>query len=213
VIYAWIHFLHVVGALGYAAAYAVEAAGLVGLRQSVVADEARIWFRTRRWGLRLGPASLFLVLSSGVYSVLVAWGWAGWIQASMTGLLSVAVVGGLLTGIPTARLAPALERSAGPLSEDLRIKIRAPVLTASLAMRISITLGIVFLMVQKPGRLEAFVVVVSAAALGAVIGWALGMRRPGVTAQPVAAHLTTAPGADTTVDRPERVTRGTLRGN
>jgi Zn-dependent protease len=62
VIYPWIQFLHVLGALGFAAAYAVEAAGLVGLRQSVVADEARTWFRTRRWGVRLGPASLLLVL-------------------------------------------------------------------------------------------------------------------------------------------------------
>ena len=185
-IYAWIHFLHVLGALGIAATYAVEAAALAGLRQSVVADQAQTWFRARRWVLRLGPASLLLVLASGVYSVLVAWGWAGWIQASMTGLLSLAIVGGALTGIPTARLAPAIERAAGPLSEDLRNKIRAPVLTASLAMRIAITVSIAFLMVLKPERLAAFVVVVSASALGAVTGWVFGVRRPRVPAQPAA---------------------------
>jgi hypothetical protein len=186
VIYAWFHFLHVLGALGIAATYAVEAAGLVGLRQSVTADEARTWFRTRRWVLLLGPLSLLLVLASGVYSVLVAWGWVGWIQASMTGLLSLAAIGGVLTGIPTARLAPAIARSAGPLPEELRRAIRAPILTASLAMRITITIGIAFLMVQKPERSEAFVVVASAAALGALVGWALGVRRPSAVVQPSA---------------------------
>jgi hypothetical protein len=103
----------------------------------------------------------------------------------MTGLLSLAVVGGVLPGIPTARLAPAIERASGPLSVDLRNRIRAPVLTASLAMRIAITVGIAFLMVLKPERLEAFVVVVLASAVGAVVGWALGVRRPRV-AQPAA---------------------------
>jgi hypothetical protein len=182
VIYAWVHFLHVLGALGIAATYAVEAAGLVGLRRSVAADEARIWFRTRRWVLRLGPASLALVLASGLYAVVGGWGWAGWIQASMTGLVSLAAVGGLLTGIPTARLAPAIERAAGSLPENLRNEIRAPVLTASLAMRIAITVGIAFLMVQKPERLEAFVVVALAAALGGAVGWALGVRPPRLAA-------------------------------
>jgi hypothetical protein len=177
-IYSLIKFLHVLGALGVAATYAVEAAGLIGLRQSVVADEARAWFRTRRWVLRLGPPSLALILASGIYAVFVGWGWAGWIQASLTGLLSLAVIGGVLTGIPTARIAPAIERSAGPLPEDLRRAIRAPVLTASLAMRITITIGIVFLMVQKPERMTAFGVVVLAATMGAVTGWALGVRRP-----------------------------------
>jgi hypothetical protein len=185
-IYACVHFLHVLGALGIAATYAVEAAGLVGLRQSVVADEARTWFRTRRWVLTLGPLSLVLVLASGVYAVLVGWGWAGWIQASMIGLLALAIIGGVLTGIPTARLAPAIACAAGTLPEKLRSGIRAPVLTVSLTMRIAITIGIAFLMVRKPERPEAFAIVVSAAIFGALMGWALGVRGRRAVVQPSA---------------------------
>ena len=173
-IYALIQFLHVLGALGIAAAYAVEAVGLVGLRQSVLADDARAWFRTRRWVSTLGPSSLAVILASGVYGVLAAWGWAGWIQAAMIGLLSLALIGGVLTGIPTVKIARVLERGAGPVPEELRSAIRAPVLTVSLAMRIAITVGIAFLMVTKPDRLEAFAALALAATLGAIIGWALG---------------------------------------
>jgi hypothetical protein len=171
VTYALIRFLHVLGALGIAATYAVEAVGLVGLRQSISTDEARAWLHTRRWVQRLGTTSLLLVLASGVYSVVATWGWVGWVQASLAGLVSLGITGGVLTGIPTARFAPALERAAGPLTEGLRSAIRAPLLTMSVAMRIAITIGIVFVMVQKPDRLEAFAVVVSAATVGAVAGW------------------------------------------
>jgi hypothetical protein len=176
-IYTWIHFLHVLGALGIAATYAIEAAGLVGLRRSLDADEARVWFRTRRWVLKLGPVSLFVVLASGVYSVLVGWGWVGWIQASMTGLLSLAAIGGVLTGIPSARLALTIERAAGRLPDDVRGAIRSPVFTVSLSMRIAITTAIAFLMVRKPERMDAFLVIGAAAAGGGLFGWALGARR------------------------------------
>jgi hypothetical protein len=184
VIYAWVKFLHVVGALGISATYAVEAAGLVGLRQSLSGEEARAWFRTRRWVLRLGPLSLLMVLASGVYTVLVGWGWAGWIQASMTGLLSLALIGGVLTGIPTARIAPAIERAAGPLPEGVRSAIRNPILTVSLLMRLAIMVGIAFLMVQKPERLEAFGVIAAAAIVGGAMGWALGVRGSAWAAKP-----------------------------
>jgi hypothetical protein len=95
----------------------------------------------------------------------------------MSGLLSLAVIGAVFTGIPTARLAPAIERSTGLLPDDLRVVIRSPVLTVSLAMRVAITIGIAFLMVRKPERLEAFAIVGTAAVFGAIIGWALGTRR------------------------------------
>ena len=182
-IYAYIQFVHVLGALGISAAYAVEAAGLVGLRQSVLADEARAWFRTRRWVMKLGPASLLLLLASGFYAVLTGWGWPGWIQASLTGFVSLAVIGGLFTGIPTTRFAPVLDRATGALPDDLRSAIRAPVLAASLVMRIAITVAIAFLMVKKPERLEAFGIVLLAGALGAMAGWALGVRRPRMAEQ------------------------------
>ena len=52
------HFLHIVGALGPAAAFGVEAAGLVGLRRATGADEALLWLRSRRWVLLIGPASI-----------------------------------------------------------------------------------------------------------------------------------------------------------
>src|SRR5215471_16348658 len=98
-IYLLIHFLHVIGALGMAAAYAVETAGLIGMRRATEAGEARAWLRTRRWVLMVGPASIGLVLASGVYTILSGWGWPGWIVVSSGSLVALAAIGGIPTGI------------------------------------------------------------------------------------------------------------------
>jgi hypothetical protein len=182
--YVVIHFMHVVGALGMAAAYAVEAAGLAGLRASSTGDEARAWFRTRRWVLRLGPTSILLILATGLSAVWSGWGWAGWIAASLGGLVAVALIGGVLTGIPMARIERALESSVGPLSDALRQDIRARALSVSMATRVALTLGVTLLMVSKPEALSSVVVMAVAAALGVIVGLAFdaggGVRsRPG----------------------------------
>jgi hypothetical protein len=178
-LYYVIHFLHVVGALGMAAAYAVEAAGLIGLRRSRKGAEARLWLRTRRWMLVLGPPSLGLVLASGIYSIVAGWGWRGWIVASLVGLMAMAVLGGVLTGIPMARMATNIENMVEPLPEELRRGLLAQRLTISLALRIAIMLGVVFLMVRKPEAMPAAIVMAAAAAFGVAAGWALGRRAAG----------------------------------
>jgi hypothetical protein len=94
------HFLHVVGALGLTAAFGVEAAGLVGLRRATDADEALLWLRSRRWVLLIGPASIGLVLATGIYLTVVEWGPDAWILVSLASLAAVAGIGGFLIGIP-----------------------------------------------------------------------------------------------------------------
>jgi hypothetical protein len=175
------HFLHVVGALGLTAAFGVEAAGLAGLRRATGADEALLWLRTRRWVLLVGPASIGLVLVTGIYLTVVEWGWDAWILVSLANLVAIAGIGGLLTGIPMARLTPAVEQASGPLSQELRRGLRSPLLTVSLMTRIAITIGIVFLMVQKPTLLTCLLTITLAATVGVAAGLVSGTRAPSAT--------------------------------
>ena len=178
-----IQFLHVVGALGIAAAYAVELAGLVGLRRSTAGDEARAWLRTRRWVLMLGPPSIGLVLATGIYTIVVGWGLVGWIRVSLGSLVALALIGGVLTGVPMARIGPRVERTVGPLPQELRQEIRSRVLTISVAIRLALTVGVVLLMVAKPDTPTSVMVVALAAAIGATAGWAVASREP-IAAKP-----------------------------
>jgi len=186
------HFLHVVGALGLTAAFGAEAVGLAGLRRARSADEALLWLRSRRWVLLIGPASIGVVLATGIYMTVAEWGANAWILASLVSLVALAAIGGVLTGVPMARVTPAAERASGPLPEELRHDLRSPLLTVSLLTRIAITVGIVFLMVQKPALLTSLVTIVLAAGIGAAAGLICGTRAPSASATGSAASPTDA---------------------
>ncbi len=175
-------FLHIVSALGLAAAFGVEAAGLVGLRRATGADEALLWLRSRRWVLLIGPASIGLVLATGIYLMVVAWGPVAWILVSLLSLVAMAGIGGVLSGIPMARVTQAVERTPGPLSEELRRSLRSPLLTVSIMTRIAITVGIVFLMVLKPALLTAILTIVLSVGIGVAAGLVSGAREPSARA-------------------------------
>jgi hypothetical protein len=176
------HFLHVVGALGLTAAFGVEAAGLAGLRRATDAHEALLWLRTRWWVLLVGPASIGLVLATGIYLTVAQWGADAWILVSLVSLVALAIVGGVLTGVPMARVTAAVERASGPLPEALRRGLRSPLLTVSIMTRIAITIGIVFLMVQKPALRTSILTIVLAAAVGVAAGLVSGTREPSASA-------------------------------
>jgi len=176
------HFLHVVGALGLTAAFGVEAVGLVGLRRATGADEALLWLRSRRWVLLIGPTSIGLVLATGIYLTVAEWGADAWILVSLASLVALAGIGGFLTGMPMARLTPAVERASGPLSEELRRGLQTPLLTISIMTRIAITVGIVLLMVLKPALLTSLLTIALAVGIGVAAGLVSGTREPSASA-------------------------------
>ncbi len=149
-LYPLVLFLHILGAFGLIAAITLEAIGLRGLRRAVRTDDALVWFGiSRGLVLRLAPASLGLILITGLYMTATALG----------------------TGIRMARVGPALRQaSAGPLSDDLRRALRDPILLTSLRTRLAIVLGVVFLMTVKPSAVVSLLVVVLATAVGLLAG-------------------------------------------
>ncbi len=165
-------FLHILGAFGLIAAITIETIGLRGLRQAARREDALLWLGiSRGLVLRLAPASLGLILVTGLYMTATAWGWKGWILVALASLVLLAVVGALGTGIRMARIGPEVGlASAGPLSDDLRRALRDPILLTSLRTRLAIVLGVVFLMTVKPSGGASVVVVVVATAIGLLAG-------------------------------------------
>jgi len=133
-VYPLVLFLHILGAFGLIAALTLEAIGVRGLRGAVRTDDALMWFGiSRGLVLRLAPASLGLILVTGLYMTATAWGPKGWILVALASLVLLGVIGALGTGIQMARVGPALgQASAGPLSDHLRRALRDPILLTSL---------------------------------------------------------------------------------
>jgi hypothetical protein len=91
----------------------------------------------------------------------------------MTSLLALALLGGVLTGIPMARVAKGLERASGLLTEALGRQIRSRILLVSITTRIAITIGIVFLMIRKPDPIASIFTIGLVAALGILLGFGI----------------------------------------
>ena len=175
--YTLMHFLHILGGLGIAGTYAIEAVGLIGLRRAANGTDARAWVGTRRWVLILGPASIGLVLVTGIYASADRWGPTGWILVSLGSVVGLAVIGGMLTGIPMTRLKASIAGANGPLSDQMRRQIRSQMLLISLNTRIGLTVGIVSLMVWKPALPVSLTVIALAAGIGVGTGAAMGPPR------------------------------------
>ena len=162
-------YLHILGAFGLIAAITVEAIGLRGLRGATRSDEALIGI-SRGIVMRLAPASLGLILVTGLYMMATTWGPRGWILAALASLVLLAIVGAFGTGVRMARTGPAVGRAQGPLSDELRSTLRDPILLTSLWVRSAIVLGIALLMTLKPSGLASLVIIVFAVAIGLMAG-------------------------------------------
>jgi hypothetical protein len=170
-LYPLVLFLHILGAFGLVAAITLEAIGLRGLRRAVRSEDALMWLGiSRGLVLRLAPASLGLILVTGLWMTATAWGPKGWILVALASLVLLALVGALGTGIRMARLGPAIGRANGPLTDELKAALRDPVLLTSIRTRVALVLGIVFLMTVKPSAVASLVVIAVAAAIGLLAG-------------------------------------------
>jgi len=164
-------FLHIIGGFGLIAAITVEAVGLRGLRRAAHRNDAMVWLSISRGIVtRLAPASLGLILVTGLYMVATAWGPRGWILVALASLLLLGVIGALGTGLRMARIGPAVSRAQGPLSDELRRTIRDPILLMSLRVRLAMVLAVVFLMTVKPSAGASLVAIVLAIGLGLLAG-------------------------------------------
>ena len=164
-------FLHIIGGFGLVAAITVEAIGLRGLRRAAQRNDALVWLGISRGiVMRLAPASLGLILVTGLYMVATAWGPRGWILVALASLLLLGVIGAFGTGLRMARIGPAVGRAKGPLSDELRSTLRDPILLMSLRVRLAMVLGVVLVMTVKPSAGASLLVIVLAIGLGLLAG-------------------------------------------
>lgn len=163
-------FLHIAGGFGLVAAFTVETIGLRGLRRATQATEALTWLSIGRMVQRLAPASLGVILITGLYLMANYSGPRGWVVVSLGSFVVIAAVGAVGTGLRMARIGPAVGQAAGsgPLPDALRAQVRDPVMVFSLGIRTGLLLGILYLMTIKPSPLASLLVVALAAVAGAV---------------------------------------------
>jgi hypothetical protein len=163
-LYAFALFLHVVGVLLLFAAITTEGIALFQLRRATTTSQVVTWQGVAKLARVFGPASVVAILVPGLYMMATSWGWVPWIAVGLLAWVAIAVMGAV-NGI---RLSVVV---AAATSDPHRIHdLHARPFAVSWVTRLALSLGIVFLMTDKPGLLWAVLSVAVAAGIGVVAG-------------------------------------------
>ena len=172
--YSLVLFVHVLGALGLFVTTGIGQLVLARLRRARTVAQAREWLEVTHDVARVEPLVALVLLGAGLYLTATTWGWrVAWIDVALGALLAVVVIGGALGGPRVAaRARAAADAPEGPIPAELRARLDDPVLWTLARATTALELGIVFLMVVKPGLLG------SLAALGVALALGLASAAP-----------------------------------
>jgi hypothetical protein len=169
-LYAFALFVHIVGSLLLCAAFTAEGIGLFQLRRATTGNGVRQWEGVTGLARVFGPASVVTILASGLYMMISSWGWVPWLAVGLFAWVLIAVLGAV-NGI---RLSITLRQIATEASPGTSLQSRGFVV--SWLTRLSIAVGIVFLMTTKPDLVAALLCILVTAAIGVAAGVALSRR-------------------------------------
>jgi uncharacterized membrane protein len=165
-LYSFALFVHILGALVLFGALGLEWVALLSLRRVDTAEQAGEWLKVFALFPRIYPFAWGAILLAGLYMTAAVWKGAGWIIVALVGVVVLAAAGGALTARRMASLTQGIAREKGVLSSGLRATLHNPYLLAVFQVRLAFTLGIVFLMVTKPGLVAGLLDMGAATVLG-----------------------------------------------
>ena len=168
-------FLHIVGALGFFSAFALEFTALRQIQHAILSDQTRIWMRILAGTRKLVDISGLTVLVSGIYMAVTAWRHVAWTGVALVSVVLLILIAAILTRPRITALEKALAEEKGTLSQNFRELANHKQMELSLKTRMTIALGIVFLMTVKPGLVGSLLTIAIAVIIG--LAWAIVMPR------------------------------------
>lgn len=182
-------YLHLLALFVGIGAAAVLVLCLFQLRAATTVAEAVPWARIAGKTQRAFPVAVLGLFATGAYMTSDSWHWStGWIDASVAGLVLLAVQGPLLGGWAARRLEQALQaNSSGALGEAARRATRHPALWVTELANLGVVFGIVWNMTQKPSTATAIAAIAAGYLAGAIV--ALRLSRPVAVGEPAGASL------------------------
>lgn len=141
-------FIHVISAMGVFTALGIEVLALAQLRRAADGATAGAALAGFRSSQRIGGPSMLVLLLTGLRLASAYWHWQGaWIGLGLAGLVSIGVVGGLMT----SRRVNRLQKSLGEGEPGTLVLEALPALRRSFVIRAVLVTGVVYLMTVKPG--------------------------------------------------------------
>lgn len=174
-------FLHILGAVGMFAAWAIEVVTLRRLREALTVKEAQISMQLfKKQGL-MGPVSMIIAVVTGIWMAMLRWTPHPWMGTSFIAVVVIIIIGitFLRRRMPRLRAIFAEEPEQLP---DGFVNLLTP-LVASARLRIAIGVGILGLMAVRPGISGTLIIIGSATGIGIILAVFSGRQKMSSTKQ------------------------------
>ena len=167
---AFLLFLHILGGIGLFIGAVCELVGLQFLQRAKTVEFLRAAMILTRLALRIDPLSSLLVVATGLYFIITAWGWSvGWIDVALISFALITLAAPALQGRRMLVIQREVERAPdGPVPAELRRLIHDPVLRVSIQSVLPLATGLLALMVLKPSLVGALLIMGGALLFGVV---------------------------------------------
>jgi len=166
--HAFLLFLHILGGIGLFIGGVCELVGLQLLLRAKTVEFLRAATTLTRIALVVDPLSSLLVVATGLYFVVTAWGWSvGWIDVALISFALITLAAPALQG----RRMLVIQREVGripdgPVPEELQGLIQDPLLRVSIQSVLPLATGLLALMIFKPSLVGAVLMMGGALLLG-----------------------------------------------
>lgn len=169
-------FIHLLGMLTLFTAMAIVQRTGDRMRTASTVEELRLWLSLARTTGPMWPSSLVFILGSGLYLAGTCFSFeTPFVVTAIVTILVIGAVGGAFVGRGMAAMGQAAG-TAGGLTPQLREQVTSPPLWIAATTLNGLALGVLWIMVDKPGWAQSIGVVVALGVVGAVAGVVMTRR-------------------------------------
>ncbi len=169
-------YVHITGALAMFAGLGIEGIVFKSLKNSSSPQEAVPWLgamRILRIVFGYSAVSLFL---TGIYLVILSWGWNSWVLTGLILLIALSGYGSTKGKKIAMSIASLINNTTQSIPLEVKKVIADPFLMTTYKLKITIALGIIFMMTTKPGWIGSIVILAAAIAVGFLLDLPLRMK-------------------------------------
>ncbi|HUG14036.1 MAG TPA: DUF2269 family protein [Thermomicrobiales bacterium] len=166
-----VKFAHILGVIGLFAGSAIVLTAMIRMRYARTIEQQREWSGIASGLTRLVPGTIGTILLPGVYMTHRSWAWdVPWIVTALVAYLIMLPLAPAINARRLAALHRAVKQSSdGPPPADVVRRTHDPILWTSVQTMTLVDLGIVFLMVTKPGVTGSITTMAVAITCGALL--------------------------------------------
>jgi hypothetical protein len=164
-------FIHLLGVVTLFIGIGLLQRAGAAIRAASSVEELRVLLGLARTTRSMFPAALLFIIASGLFMAARSFSFeTPWVVVGIASVIVMGILGGAVAGRRLAAVGKGAA-SASSITPELALAIRDPAIWVALGLNSGLAVGVLWLMVSKPGWAQSIGVAVVLALVGAAAGY------------------------------------------